>query len=334
MGTIVSLDTLLRVYPRRDTDLGQDSDCRKPFSELSGCLLANACNIHGDVTLAVSEPTDSDFPPWLQHESSAESFLKVECQIEVFSREDEADDDLVDLFGLDEPESKVARAAEFGFLEAVNNLVLCAIIAAPGAFSVGGLITDERRFDLKFSAAYLLDVLETAEVLQWPPLVRLNASMVRDWMFRLPGFLQGRGSGQAGRALAAFSHLLEAGSHSGPIFLIWAMVGLEALYTRNESEVQKQILHNSELLLGPRLANTKTFKQMYDFRSKFLHGAKDLPFAHLQPDGETWEMYWLDMSQHGCVATAMLVASLQQLILRNWTSFDFASVIVGQAERI
>ena len=103
---------------------------------------------------------------------------------------------------------------------------------------------------------------------------------------------------------------------------------LEAIYCRDRDGLQRQLIAGSEALLGPRLENTKLFKDMYNYRSRWLHGDVDFPLFRRElpePLGERSEGsdYILEMQSTTAVAVALLLATLQEFIERDWHDLEF-----------
>lgn len=161
----------------------------------------------------------------------------------------------------------------------------------------------------------------------WPPLCRLPIADVDEWLCRIPGVQESMGVDRTGRALAALSCILcrspDQGSEMG---IVWALLGLEALYGEGNQGLSQQILRKSELVLGTKRANKKRLAGVYNYRSRFLHGDIDMPFAftdnHMDPPDlgkfmfETYD-YW-------GIATSMLVATLQQMVRLKLVELKFS----------
>jgi hypothetical protein len=203
------------------------------------------------------------------------------------------------------------------------------MIASPGDFAVEGAIHDGRwipKFE-RTSKSDLYPAVYTAREYGWPNVQRLPTVDVHEWITAIPGWREGLGKGQAGKALSALWQIVQSYNFE-PIRLVWAMVGIEALYSAGRVALQQQILEKSELLLGPRLTNKKRFAAMYDFRSRFVHGDLDMP-SPFSDDAE----YWITMDENADLATAVLLASIQELVCRGWNSFGVVTSIVGQREK-
>jgi hypothetical protein len=62
---------------------------------------------------------------------------------------------------------------------------------------------------------------------------------------------------------------------------------------------------------------------MYEFRSRFIHGDMDFPgIYHLGDASPGYEKYYDDQIETVDFAVAILLASLQQIIMGNWNVPD------------
>jgi len=162
---------------------------------------------------------------------------------------------------------------------------------------------------------------ETAEAIQWPNLQTLELAKVWDWLIRQQGFLDGFGSGSIGRGVNAFANLCKAPNDEiEPIHLFWALVGIEALYVKGNANLLEQVRVKSQILLGEQESFKKKINRMYDFRSRFVHGDLDFPKMYSDYD---WGRYDVELLESTSLATAILAASLQELIQRNWEGLHF-----------
>jgi hypothetical protein len=206
-------------------------------------------------------------------------------------------------------------------------LVLAMNIASPGSANSGARYQlADGRFIREESglSSRLAEARREANRYQWPPIAdTLSVRDVWNWMCEIPGIAEGQGQGPAGRALGALSFLF-SDLRSPVLELVWALVGLEAVYGRGSAGIKAQLLEKSELLLGPRSTHKRTFGRMYDFRSRFVHGDIDIPLE-----------FWDDRSPHVgnfeaeaeasmFLAASMLASTLQQLAIRDRYSLDFA----------
>jgi hypothetical protein len=131
------------------------------------------------------------------------------------------------------------------------------------------------------------------------------------------------------RALNAWTHSLD-GKTDPLISLMWSMVGIEALYNRRGEPVMEQLREKCAAFLGypPVSATIRTiFRDMYGFRSSFIHGGSDFEGVQLLlDDDDAVDKHYEAVWETTRLALGVLVASLQQLALRHMTTlgFDYA----------
>jgi hypothetical protein len=89
---------------------------------------------------------------------------------------------------------------------------------------------------------------------------------VWEWLNRFSGFAAGFSDSQVSRALNALTHVMNEREVDLPLQLVWAMIGLEAVYCRRTEAVLEQLRDGSSTLLG-KCPIRKLFNQMYESRS-------------------------------------------------------------------
>ena len=110
---------------------------------------------------------------------------------------------------------------------------------------------------------------------------------------------------------------------------MWGMVGLEALYCRGKDGLRAQVSEKAQLLLGVLSSHKKRIGQLYDYRSSFLHGSRDIPFAQREreDDQDAMQFFW-QSDDESALAIIALLASIQELVVRNWHELEFRTHIV------
>jgi len=172
--------------------------------------------------------------------------------------------------------------------------------------------------------------LEVAQKMKWPPIQALSIVLVWKWLQKVPGFNNDFGVTEVGRALAAFTHLLRR-RHPTAVgeVLLWALFGLEALYTRGTSELGAQLSVKTQLLLGEQQEFKKVITRMYSYRSRLTHGDVPIPMHYCEYDGlAEYESFLTEVEDQNYVAANVLLSSLQALVLRNATELKFQWRIV------
>jgi len=208
------------------------------------------------------------------------------------------------------------------------DLGIACTIAFPGIYSASRLYTegpDGQMFSWSESETFHgSGPWEAQDVLgdpAWPRVGRLAVQDVWVWLSGLSGFFDGVPSGPGGRAVSALSHVLQGSNAES---LMHALLGLESLYCTSHTGLRQQLISRAELVLGAPSSHKKLFGRVYDYRSKFIHGGSDLPLRYTPYDGSDRFME-LHREAHDaqCLATLVLVASIQALVSHSISEFVF-----------
>lgn len=212
------------------------------------------------------------------------------------------------------------------FEKSIIDLIIALNIASPGVIrTLNGVISldgNKHKF-FKQINNYLWEASQQARNIGWPTISSLNFLDVWKWLLSVPGFIDGFGKGKTGRALAAFSYLF---SKSDNFFerMIWSIIGLESLYGESSISIRKQLLDKTEVVIGSRAKYKKNIGKMYDLRSRYLHGDVDFPARHFIFDAMSeYEQFLRDISNAEATFSAVLVATLQEMIKRNIYELTF-----------
>jgi hypothetical protein len=163
----------------------------------------------------------------------------------------------------------------------------------------------------------------------WPQLRELPLSIVWRWLKASPSVETNFATDAVGRALHAASHTLYARSFVTD--LVWVMVGLESLFTSSEGGLLHQVRERGQALLGSSGRASKDISEMYRIRSKFLHGKLGFPGPHYADyGGDEFRQWTGDMLQALATGRAMLIASLQELVVRDWHELEFGVSVAGR----
>lgn len=227
------------------------------------------------------------------------------------------------------PQSALCSATERLF-ERVSLMALASQLAAPGYAhfpETSGFINNQPWGTGSKISWVLHEARFAADKYDWPSISRLPLEQADAWLCGIPGILDGMGNGRTGRAIGALSRILCGNlNDSSEMGIAWALLGLEALYADGTQGLSQQILRKSEILLGPRNPKKARLKGVYDYRSRFLHGSIDLPLAYTADrfDPPDQGKFMLDTYEYWGIATCMLIATLQQMILRNLVELTFS----------
>jgi len=162
------------------------------------------------------------------------------------------------------------------------------------------------------------------DAVEWPLFRSLTIAEAWSWLMNLKGYYGGLSTNNVERAVCAFSHL----STDFPLDLFWAVMGLEALYDTKAAGVMHQVRERAQILLGkfPNHVNG-LFNEMYRYRSKLIHGDLDISpgRADLFCEDESMNAYKKSLY----TAIGVLTASLQELVIRKWSTLEFKTEAIG-----
>lgn len=169
--------------------------------------------------------------------------------------------------------------------------------------------------------AYILyHAMKFVEEIRYPVLHRLNFLSVWNWIIKREDFLTGFSNGSTGRALCCFSMLLNS---EHPNLLFRSIMGIESLYAKGNGNLQEQVREKSQELLGKQESYKKLYTNMYNFRSRYIHGDLDFPVSENLDYTDKTTKYNKELEQATNYAIALLGATLQELIIRDWNGLEF-----------
>jgi hypothetical protein len=221
----------------------------------------------------------------------------------------------------------------------IGELALAGTIARPGSVAPDrALHFMDGRFIKIGASAYSqspYEAIELARELGWPPIKELRLEDCIQWLQSIPGLIDGSPKGRAGRAVAALSNLQHDGFVDSSVELMWAMVGLEAIYGEGVNGLAAQIFGKSQVVLGEVTQHKKRIRGLYDYRSRFVHGDLDFPVAYspydTYPGDDDSEKVAYDYSN---MAQCMLLASIQRLVERKAMEFEFTYQLAKSSESV
>lgn len=168
---------------------------------------------------------------------------------------------------------------------------------------------------------------QRSKELKWPKIKLLKLRAVINWLNFFTEETDGLSKTKIGRALNAYSHLfMTKGGEDDQAALFWALLGIEALYANSKENIQHQVNTNSQLFLGERTDFKKSFRDLYEYRSRFVHG--DLNFNNqfvLKNGTDEFTTGIKRFSENEHFAVAILLSSFQKLITKNMYDINFIS---------
>ena len=220
--------------------------------------------------------------------------------------------------------------ANVEFCKSVSDLLVMANVGRVGSIELLHSVVVQDDQPLDFSHIPNMDgyslqrAAEAAERMGWPQLAALDTKTVWNWAVKHHGMLDGFHGSAMGRALNAFSRLFDRKDAYEPMQMLWALVGLEALYTTGKGDLLGQVREKSQVLLGQQESHKKKISRMYDFRSRFVHGALDFPPLCMVGDArQEVARFDDDLLDAIAVAVAVLAGTIQQVIRNDWSGLRF-----------
>ncbi|MNO70970.1 hypothetical protein D3C76_618710 [compost metagenome] len=184
----------------------------------------------------------------------------------------------------------------------------------------------------KLNPDFIVEAISEAEQMKWPKLRSIKIDQVIKWLNNQQGFLDGFGGGKIGRALNSIVNISFQRDTYSPESLFWAMVGLESIYTSGKSGLLEQVRDKSQILLGKQESFKKALNKMYDFRSRFVHGDLDFATPNYMYDSDELFKFHSDVSEALQIAVAVLICTIQELIVQDWEGVSFNYSVTNSHE--
>jgi len=217
--------------------------------------------------------------------------------------------------------------------------VIASHIAKPGSLNFDECFTtiDDELYERNAGGHSIIDdAVSAVSTADWPKFELLSIQRVWSWLTQIADFRTRSSKSKLGRAIGAITYLINP-SHADEnvLGLVWALIGLEALYGNTNQGLRSQLLDKSEAYLGPRSSHSKQFGWMYDFRSRFIHGDLDFVFQHHDFGGDAAADKFIDdafRSQE--LAIAMLIATVQRMCIDGRQQLAFEYVVTPSASTV
>jgi len=201
-------------------------------------------------------------------------------------------------------------------------LVVASNIARPGAIKIksGGTYHNGELID-EIGSIYnpIRHDLKYINKDGWIRFRDLELNQVLNWILEKRYDFENYSKNKTHTAFNAFSHLHVLYGEDSILGLIWSLIGIEALYCSGGPGVTNQIFERTQLVLGNREGYKQKLKDMYNIRSRLLHGQLGVSYAgsviYEKNDKEIYDSTWL--------ATAILTASFQVMIFKDIDKLEF-----------
>lgn len=214
------------------------------------------------------------------------------------------------------------------FKKRVFDLIIAANLSRFGSMHIfrSIIIQDNREIEKfeEITCTTLYHVSKFIEEIGYPTLHKLDFLTVWNWIINRSDYLNGFSNGATGRALACFSMLFSP-EHPNELFM--AIMGIEALYTKGTGNLQEQVREKSQEFLGKQESFKKIYANMYNFRSRYIHGDLNFPTPFSLDKSNKTTRYNEELEQATFYAIALLGATLQELIIHNWSGLEFNYIV-------
>jgi hypothetical protein len=296
-------------------------------------------NNHSEETTEVDKWLKLNLWNWKYLKSRNQETIKISVEVPISRKHiDYVADELGEQIEVAE---EICKSLIVSYFEKrIYDLILVANIARIGSLEITkGVIFQDKNMRSITDEMYPGSLREASifvESKEWPKLQKLNIEKVWDWIAKQEGFLDGFSCDSTSQALNAITHLLEFNVNN-PLEVFWALIGIEALYVNQSTKapVMEQVREKIHIILGSPTSYKKVFGKMYDFRSAFVHGRLNFPGRHLVFDArEDVEKYGDNSYETSSLAIAILIATIQELIIRGWKGLKFSYEVSDVTEDV
>lgn len=217
----------------------------------------------------------------------------------------------------------------------VRVLLIYMNLAKPGGFKTtdGKVIIKEKlsRIEIKREKfepilSIIGEALELREKLKWPPVKEFSIKQVFDFIENHWTAFQKTPNNRIQIALNAFSYLFhEDLVDNAANDLFYSVLGIEALFVSGHDNIQKQVDKKTQILFGERTNFKKRFNELYDFRSRYIHGQLNIVnnYFTYRLDDEVYNSHMGPLYDNTCFAVMILLASIQKHIELNKSELEF-----------
>lgn len=308
------------------------------INEISDILALKEFKLNEFVTDYSSTVKVEDFDPFILTGNPKISFLTYSKEdLLKFTFEVEVDMDLVEfnlhkdgkITKIEDTEEKLSYlsyelANEFG--NKVFEILLLSQIARPGSLRTrDGITYTERKLQTKV-VPHIINTREDLDFQReraYPNIQYLKLTDFYRWVISNNLLFPTEPSNSFQEALNNFSYL--NGKENEISRFIYQMRTLERIYTDDNTQIAGQLDKKIQLFLGPMEKFKRQIKDMYDVRSKFLHGSSKLIPYHKKDDCSMGydQTYEYKLSIASTLSILLIIATLQKMYLENYFELNF-----------
>ncbi|HLP63136.1 hypothetical protein [Flavobacterium sp.] len=199
-------------------------------------------------------------------------------------------------------------------------------IAKPGTIkSREGTVICNNRLQHYFPALVSIQQESYEEIynIKWPKLKTLKFIEVWEWFNRHQLSFERHSNLKIERALNAYTYLFRDNIGDIVFDLLWSLVGIEVIYCSSKEGIAQQIFEKTQVVLGPLVDFKQRLKDMYNLRSRLLHGDLDIPPNHYPYDDDHEIKYQQELFNSVALSTAVLTATFQEMVIADKVELKF-----------
>ena len=217
----------------------------------------------------------------------------------------------------------IAQIALTLFERNIFDIFIAANIANPGTMCMSNVVytVDANKIITKFRLD--ADILYDSKIYclkkKYPPILRIEFLEVWNWLRKFKSYKRGYSTNSIERSLNCLNSLFQKKESE---VLFFAIMGIEALYAQGEVQVMNQVKGKSQLLLGYMSEFKKQYGNMYDQRSRYIHGQMNIPFNGLVSNfiEEEHVQRHIDATSF---AVGLFISSIQHLCIQGRVELEF-----------
>jgi len=188
-------------------------------------------------------------------------------------------------------------------------------------FMRGFIMSDKDEYlgktDIIFS--HLDFAYDSIKKIKWPYAESVSLETTVKWFKKHQIVLNSVSNSKASRAINALSQMFGKITEPNSSFLFWSVLGIESLLAEGTNNISNQIKSKSILLFGEPKEFKKKINQLYNYRSRFVHGDIDFPPKFFYYDEKFEQEYWEYLN----FSISLLIALIRKLIREDKTEFKF-----------
>lgn len=172
-------------------------------------------------------------------------------------------------------------------------------------------------------SSFQREVFDEISKTKWPRYKTVSFISVWNWFNKNDFSFERHSKNKVEIALNAYTHLYTDNYNDSILRLLWSLVGIEALYATEKEGISNQIFNKTQILLGPITDFKNKLKQMYNFRSRLVHGDLDIPPIHYEVYDKDNEAFQGKLHESTCLSIAILTATFQEMVLLDKNELKF-----------